>query len=183
MSASRATNTSEHFDTSDRPYLRCCENRRQQYSQLTGLLQRTLHRHAWGQLHKAIQYKTPWLVCVETRQVYSHCTNSVWTSLATGLSTCCLQAGHSNLQNYKHNSQHEYLSELTVNYVPNGNLRSGSQQLLQAPSTKRVSAQPAFSSTAPFVWNNLSVELRHCTLLSTFRRKLKAELFQSAFAT
>jgi len=57
------------------------------------------------------------------------------------------------------NSEPEYLSELIVNYV---STVICSQQLLETVSTRIVSAQRAFSSTALSAWNNLSAELRHC---------------------
>ena len=61
----------------------------------TELLQRTLRRHAWGQLHKAtVCTKHSGSCCVKMWQVHSHYTSSVWTSLATGPSKCCLQVGH-----------------------------------------------------------------------------------------
>ena len=84
----------------------------------------------------------------------------------------------------KLNTQPGYLSELIVDCVPNRNLHCGSQQLLQAPSTRTVSAQRAFGSSAASVWNNLSAGLWHSTLCSAFHRDVNWDwTFQSAFAT
>jgi len=80
-----------------------------------------------------------------------------------------------------------YLASLIKQYVPSRILRSSTAYMLQIPpatKTRTVFARRAFAFAAPTLWNSLSLELRsydRTCLPSSFGRKLKTELFRSAY--
>jgi hypothetical protein len=78
-----------------------------------------------------------------------------------------------------------YLSDFIVDYQPSRTLRSTDKQLLceqAGPIRKLAMSSKAFSISGPFVWNSLSDDCRSCTSLATFRRTLKTELCNKAYA-
>jgi len=69
------------------------------------------------------------------------------------------------------------LSALIDSYRPTRSLRSSDKHLLSQPFIKLSLATKAFCVSAPSVWNNLSFNCRSSESLSTFKRRLKTELF------
>ena len=61
--------------------------------------------------------------------------------------------------------------------TPAHSLRSSHQHLLKIPKTRVACGERAFSSAAPYLWNNLPFNLRIITSLETFKTKLKSSLF------
>ena len=78
-------------------------------------------------------------------------------------------------------SQPVYLSSLISDYVPIRSLRSTGTHILLTPRVKTAVGSRAFSSSAPKVWNSLPADIRDCTTVLTFRRKLKTFNFNQAF--
>ena len=78
-------------------------------------------------------------------------------------------------------SQPVYLSSLISDYAPIRSLRSTGPHILHTPRVKTVVGLRAFLSSAPQVWNSLPADIRECTTLLTFRRKLKTFYFNQAF--
>ena len=75
-----------------------------------------------------------------------------------------------------------YLKELVTLYEPSRSLRSGSQFKLDKPFKKlETFGKKSFHHAAPEVWNALPLELRSCTSLSIFKKKLKTHFFKIAF--
>ena len=75
-----------------------------------------------------------------------------------------------------------YLKELVTPYEPSRSLRSGSQFKLAKPFKKlETFGKKSFHHAAPEVWNALPLELRSCTSLSIFKKKLKTYFFKVAF--
>ena len=61
-------------------------------------------------------------------------------------------------------------------------LRTESTSALLVPSTRRVTlGDRSFTVAAARTWNNLSAHVRSAPSLTTFRRRLKAELFVRSF--
>ena len=84
---------------------------------------------------------------------------------------------------YKVRKSHSpgYLSDLLIDYVPSRPLRSSSRCLLTEPLSGTVMASRAFRCSAPAVWNVLSDDTKLSSSLTQFRKRLKTELFHSAF--
>ena len=78
-----------------------------------------------------------------------------------------------------HNLAPEYLSELLHWYTPDGyQLRSGNQCLLRKPSFETKSfGFRRFEYAAPFLWNDLPIELKRIESTDTFAKALKTHLF------
>ena len=74
-----------------------------------------------------------------------------------------------------------YLKELLIHHSPSRQLRSSDQYLLNKPFFRTMAARRSFGYSAPSVWNNLTLATRQATSLEDFKRRLKTELFISAF--
>ena len=75
-----------------------------------------------------------------------------------------------------------YLTDLLHDYQPTRQLRSGMQHLLKVPSTRYSTVgDRAFSNGAPKLWNNLSLDIRSCRTVETFKTRLKAFMFKQAY--
>ena len=74
-----------------------------------------------------------------------------------------------------------YLASLIYSYTPSRTLRSSDQLLLTAPRVTLTFSAKAFSVNAPAVSNSLSLDCRSASSLSIFKRRLKSELFTSAY--
>ena len=75
-----------------------------------------------------------------------------------------------------------YLKELISIYSPSRNLRSSEQFLLVTPIKKLVTfGEKSFHFAAPEVWNALPYDIRSCTVLTSFKKKLKTHFFKIAF--
>jgi len=74
------------------------------------------------------------------------------------------------------------VSELISHYLPSRSLRPSNTNLLTRPAgiTSNFSSR-AFSVFAPSTWNFLPAHIRSIDTLSTFKRHVKFNLFQSAF--
>ena len=72
-----------------------------------------------------------------------------------------------------------YLSELLHVYAPSRTLRSSSDtRMLEIQQYKRKThGFRTFSCFGPHIWNSLPQDLRHCSILSSFKAKLKTFLF------
>ena len=75
------------------------------------------------------------------------------------------------------NAKPTYLYNLLNSYQPTRNLHSSKTNLLVIPDIRTVIGRRSFSYAAPFVWNNLPINLRSTNCLSTFRSQLKTHLF------
>ena len=76
-----------------------------------------------------------------------------------------------------------YLKELITIYTPSRTLRSSADKFLLVKPLKNLITfgQKSFNYAAPDVWNKLPFEIRSCTCLSVFKRKLKTHFFRIAF--
>lgn len=74
-----------------------------------------------------------------------------------------------------------YLKELVTLYSPSRTLRSSDKFLLDKPLKKLTFGQKSFHYSAPDVWNELPFEIRTCSSLYTFKKKLKTHFFKIAF--
>ena len=76
-----------------------------------------------------------------------------------------------------------YVSELLHVYTPYRTLRSSSDtRMLEIQQYKRKThGFRTFSCFGPHVWNSLPQDLRHCSILSSFKAKLKTFLFSQYF--
>jgi len=74
--------------------------------------------------------------------------------------------------------QPTYFSTLLNHYTPLHTLRSANQYLLQHPRVSTEFAKRSFSYLAPKIWNNISLDIRLCSTLPTFKRHLKMYLFK-----
>jgi len=70
-----------------------------------------------------------------------------------------------------------YLSDLLVKYEPTRSLRSSSSGFLTVPDIRSAFGRRSFSFTAPSIWNSLPSDLRLCSSLSTFCKRLKTHLY------
>ena len=73
--------------------------------------------------------------------------------------------------------QPSYLRNLLIPCAPARALRSGTRSLLKVPPCPLVACRPAFSISAPTIWNSLSDHTRAADTLTSFRSRLKTELF------
>ena len=75
-----------------------------------------------------------------------------------------------------------YLKDLISVYSPPRALRSSDKYLLVKPSINLVTfGQKSFCYAAPDVWNKLPFEIRSCTVLTSFKNKLKTHFYKLAF--
>ena len=81
-----------------------------------------------------------------------------------------------------HGTAPQYLEELVVAYQPTRSLRSESETLLTVPRTRGVThGNRCFRKAAATLWNKLPKNIRKCPTLNTFKKKVKTNLFMSAF--
>ena len=80
-----------------------------------------------------------------------------------------------------HEEQPVYPRSLLAISLPLRSLRSNRGITLSIPRIKTCTGARAFSSCAPFLWNNLPLSVRSATSVGTFRRRLKTYLFDLAF--
>jgi len=71
----------------------------------------------------------------------------------------------------------QYLEELVIPYQPTRSLRSESGAFLAVPTY----GNRCFRKAAATLWNNLPVTIRKCKTIDTFKKKIKTNLFVSAF--
>jgi len=78
----------------------------------------------------------------------------------------------------------QYLEELVVPYQPTMSLQSESETFLAVPTTRGVThGNRCFRKAAATLWNNLPITIRKCKTLDTFKKKIKTNLFVSAFSS
>ena len=80
-----------------------------------------------------------------------------------------------------HHTAPKYLQDLVDEYRPNWPLRSAGSSLMVRSIPRTKFAERSFKFSAPAIWNTLSTETRQCDSLSSFKRRLKTDLFVSAF--
>jgi hypothetical protein len=85
--------------------------------------------------------------------------------------------------NINNNNAPTYLRDLLEPYRPMRNLRSKDNNLLNILPSKTVFGERAFSVCAPQLWNRLSIETKNCNTISSFKKRLKTELFRRAYDT
>ena len=82
---------------------------------------------------------------------------------------------------YKASFSHQpsHLSSLLQPYVSGSThtLRSSGQHLLAIPRCRTEFGKRAFSHAAPWLWNQIPIEIRSCTSIDSFKRKLKSHFF------
>jgi len=83
--------------------------------------------------------------------------------------------------NTHNNSASLCLTCLLDDYVPGRSLRSSQSNLLTVPLYRLNFGARSFRVAAPTVWNSLPVDIRACSLHSTFTRHLKTFYFNAAF--
>jgi exonuclease III len=82
-----------------------------------------------------------------------------------------------------HGTAPQYLEELVVAYQPTRSLRSESETLLTVPRTRGVTyGNRCIRKAAAILWNKLPKNMRKCQTLNTFKKKVKTNLFISAFS-
>ena len=75
-----------------------------------------------------------------------------------------------------------YLKKFITSYTPPKTLRSSNQHLLVIPRTKMKSyGEKTFAYNAAKAWNDLPLDLRQCSCIDSFKRKLKTHLFKIAY--
>jgi hypothetical protein len=74
----------------------------------------------------------------------------------------------------------QYLRETFPRYTPLRPIRASDDEfLLQVPTFNRHEGQRSASHRGAQLWNSLPRELRHCTSLTVFKKKVKTVLFRS----
>ena len=79
-----------------------------------------------------------------------------------------------------HRQAPKYMVDLVTPYKPARSLRSASGNLIETsrPTIKSATGRRSFAYAAPHVWNDvLTLKLRSCSSLSSFRAQLKTHLF------
>ena len=78
-----------------------------------------------------------------------------------------------------------YLSELLHLYSPSRSLRSAADtRIFRVPRMgRRALGERSFHCIGPVLWNSLPLSIRHSSLLSSFKSKLKTHLFSSAYCS
>src|SRR5687768_5606875 len=77
--------------------------------------------------------------------------------------------------------QPQYLTEIVMEYKPARVLRSGLLHMLTSNKPKSSIARQSFNYASEQVWNSLPLELRASQDTTTFKKKLKTELFRRSF--
>ena len=76
-----------------------------------------------------------------------------------------------------------YLKEFISIYSPSRSLRSADKFLLEKPfKNLKTFGHRSFHFSAPQVWNSSPLDIRSCTNLYTFKKKLKTHFFRIAFS-
>jgi len=83
--------------------------------------------------------------------------------------------------NVLHHNNLSYLRDLLTIYNPSRNLRSSSHHLLSVGYMRTVSSSCCYKHTAATNWNDLPHDIRDCSSVSVFKRKLKSHLFSVAY--
>ena len=75
----------------------------------------------------------------------------------------------------------EYLKDLID--VRNSGLRSTTKEMLEIPDAQGCNNQcdRAYYRAAPNLWNELKLEVKKATTLSSFKKKLKTHLFKESY--
>ena len=75
-----------------------------------------------------------------------------------------------------------YISDLVSKYEPTRTLRSADKHLLTPLETKLVTeGGRSFAHRAPFLWNQLPLEIKRATSVGNFKNLLKTHYFRMAF--
>lgn len=77
--------------------------------------------------------------------------------------------------------QPSYLSSLLVPYLPTRSLRSSTMENLLVPRSRTKFGSKAFRVAGPTIWNSLPLHLKTADSLPTFKKYLKAHLFNTAY--
>ena len=80
----------------------------------------------------------------------------------------------------------KYLALCLVGHQAARDLRHcavGATGLLKVTTTKRKTSSIAFSHAAPKLWNSISVSVRDCVTVGSFRKNLKTYLYNTAYST
>jgi len=73
------------------------------------------------------------------------------------------------------------LRDLLTIYNPSRNLRSSSHHLLSVGYMRTVSSSRCYKHSAAINSNALPYDIRDCSFVSVFKRKLKSHLFSIAY--
>jgi len=115
-------------------------------------------------------------------QLLHKCTkNEMWNACSRWM---CLKVSNCHYSmSYKTRSTGTpaYLASLLENYRPARELHSSNKNLLTVPHLSLALSAKVFCVSAPTVWNSLSDACREAELVSTFRSRLKTELFNVAY--
>jgi len=122
----------------------------------------------------------------QKRDVKHQLTNSSTSSLPSNNSIGFLLNGIYGLNSiltFKalHTGRPPYLYNLLQHHEPTRSLRSSSSHHLSVPRHNLKFGSHAFRSSAPRVWNSLSVGIRESQSLPTCRGHVKTFYFQSAY--
>jgi len=74
-----------------------------------------------------------------------------------------------------------YLRDLLSIYNPSRNLRSSSRHLLSVGYMRTVSSSRCYKHSAAPNWNDLPYDIRDCSFVSVFKRKLKSHFLSIAY--
>ena len=75
-----------------------------------------------------------------------------------------------------------YLNDKLVKYIPSRSLRSSKDnKMLQVPKVRTRLGERGFSYNAPKLWNELPYHIRSSGTIETFKRNLKAHLYNIAY--
>jgi len=80
----------------------------------------------------------------------------------------------------RHNNS-SYLCDILTIHNPSRNLRSSSHHLLSVGYMRMVSSARCYKHSAATNWNDLPYDIRDCSSVSVFKRKLKSYLFSIAY--
>jgi len=106
-------------------------------------------------------------------QLKQKCTTTSEPTISTDAVICCCP---------KKTTSCKILTYWSCPSLPSLNLRSAATPTLVVPSTRRSTlGDRAFPVAAAHAWNSLPSSLRAVQSLTTFRRRLKTELFDSSF--
>ena len=75
-----------------------------------------------------------------------------------------------------------YLTDLLIRYQPLRKLRSSDKELLVQPRCHlKTYGERAFSFIAPKLWNTLTLSIKRCKSIESFKSTLKTYLFENFF--
>ncbi|KAK6174094.1 hypothetical protein SNE40_017434 [Patella caerulea] len=75
----------------------------------------------------------------------------------------------------------KYLQEIITPYTPSRSLRSQNENLLVCPPVKTKSGERTFAHGGPTLWNRLSKKTKNSKNMTSFKKSLKSELFNSVY--